>query len=300
MGLNFKKELVVDETQLFPGTERAPPSPTRLQDRLLSKLGKDAFPFHLEFPHNSPTSVTLQPGLEAGEPCGVEYYVRAVVEQLDREKTCVNMTIRKIQFAPTRQGRQPSTTVRKDFLFSEGVLELEATLNKQLYHHGDDITCSFVVRNTSVKTVKKISVSLVQNIDIAMFSGGHAAPKIMQIETTEGCPIGPGASVHKEILLAPTCRGLLRSGVAVDGRLKGDDTCLASSTLLADEEDKDIFGLVISYSVRVKLFLGALAGDLVAELPFVLMNPRLVNSLVLHCTAQLKVKPLSLSQAKHS
>ena len=200
MGLNFKKELVVDETQLFPGTERPPPTPSRLQDRLLSKLGRDAFPFQLAFPTNSPTSVTLQPGTEAGEPCGVEYYVRAVVEQLDREKTCVNMTIRKIQFAPTRQGRQPSTTVRKDFLFSEGELELEATLDKQLYHHGDDIKVSFVVRNTSVKTVKKISVSLVQNIDIAMFSGGHAAPKIMQIETTEGCPIGPGASLHRQVV----------------------------------------------------------------------------------------------------
>ena len=47
------------------------------------------------------------------------------------------------------------------------------------------------------KTVKKISVSLVQNIDIAMFSGGHASPKIMQIETTEGCPLVPGATLHK-------------------------------------------------------------------------------------------------------
>ena len=82
MGLNFKKELVVDESQLFPGTERSPASPTRLQERLLSKLGREAaFPFHLQFPANSPTSVTLQPGLEAGEPCGVEYYVRAVLEQ---------------------------------------------------------------------------------------------------------------------------------------------------------------------------------------------------------------------------
>ena len=63
--------------------------------------------------------------------------------------------------------------------------------------------------------------------------------------------------------------------MAVDGRLKGDDTCLASSTLLANEEDKDIFGLVISYSVRVKLLLGAIGGDLTAELPFVLMHPRL-------------------------
>lgn len=44
-------------------------------------MGSHAFPFHLEFPAHSPTSVTLQPGPEeAGEPCGVEYYVRGVVE----------------------------------------------------------------------------------------------------------------------------------------------------------------------------------------------------------------------------
>ena len=61
----------------------------------------------------------------------------------------------------------------------------------------------------------------------------------------------------------------------MDGQLKGDDTSLASSTLLADENNKDIFGLVISYSVRVKLLLGAIGGDLTAELPFVLMHPRL-------------------------
>ena len=261
-----------------------------------------AFPFHLQFPSNSPTSVTLQPAVEeAGEPCGVEYYVRGVMEDVSREKTSVNMSIRKMQFAPTKQGRQPSTTVRKDFLFSEGELELESTLDKQLYHHGDDIKCSFVIRNTSLKTVKKISVSVIQNVDIAMFSGGPASPKILQIETTEGCPVGPGSTVHKELLLQVTCtvlyctvlyctvlyctvlkelllqvtaRGLRRSGVAMDGRLKGDDACLASSTLLANENDKNIFGLVISYSVRVKLFLGALGGDLVAELPFVLMHPR--------------------------
>ena len=32
--------------------------------------------------------------------------------------------------------------------------------------------------------------------------------------------------------------------------------------------------MVVSYSVRVKLFLGAIGGDLTAELPFVLMHPR--------------------------
>ena len=53
----FKKELTLDEVQVFPPTREAPP--TRLQERLLSKLGKSALPFHLSFPPNSPTSVTL-------------------------------------------------------------------------------------------------------------------------------------------------------------------------------------------------------------------------------------------------
>ena len=40
MGLNFKKELVVDEVVVFPAGVRDAPPPTRLQERLLNKLGK--------------------------------------------------------------------------------------------------------------------------------------------------------------------------------------------------------------------------------------------------------------------
>ena len=43
-------------------------------------------------------------------------------------------------------------------MFSQGEMELESTLDRQLYYHGDDIRCSFVIRNTSNKTVKKIQV----------------------------------------------------------------------------------------------------------------------------------------------
>ena len=56
---------------------------------------------------------------------------------------------------------------------------------RQLYHHGDDVKVSFVVRNNSSKTVKKINVSVVQCIDIAMFTGGHHTARITQMETTE-------------------------------------------------------------------------------------------------------------------
>ena len=40
MGLNFKKELVVDEVTLFPEGQKEQPPTTRLQERLLNKLGQ--------------------------------------------------------------------------------------------------------------------------------------------------------------------------------------------------------------------------------------------------------------------
>ena len=41
----------------------------------------------------------------------MEYYVRASLA--GEEMASVSMAVRKIQYAPTRQGRQPTTTVRK-------------------------------------------------------------------------------------------------------------------------------------------------------------------------------------------
>jgi arrestin-1 len=43
---------------------------------------------------------------------------------------------------------------------------------------------------------------------------------------------------------------------------------------LSSPEQRDAFGIVVSYAVKVKLFLGALGGELSAELPFVLMHPK--------------------------
>merc|ERR1712008_356818 len=37
---------------------------------------------------------------------------------------------------------------------------------------------------------------------------------------------------------------------------------------------KENLGILVQYKVKVKLFLGSLGGDLVAELPFTLMHPK--------------------------
>merc|ERR1719195_1292021 len=107
-----------------------------------------------------------------------------------------------------------------------------------------------------------------------MFSG-HCKTKITGAETTEGCPVNPGSTLNKTLKLVPNLKNCKKmAGIAVDGNLKCVDSNLASSTLLQDENSKDIFGMVISYTAKVKLFLGAIGGELSAELPFVLMHPK--------------------------
>ena len=70
-------------------------------------------------------------------------------------------------------------------------------MDRQLYHHGDDISINISIRNNSNKMVKKISASILQCIDIAMFAGGHCKARVASVETTEGCPIAPGSSLQK-------------------------------------------------------------------------------------------------------
>ena len=82
LGLSFKKDLYVAVDQIYPVLPKSePPRPlTRLQDRLLRKLGSNAYPFYFELPPHYPASVTLQPAPgDTGKPCGVDYELMAFV-----------------------------------------------------------------------------------------------------------------------------------------------------------------------------------------------------------------------------
>lgn len=280
MGLNFQKDLYLASEQLYPKVKKMEHNLTKLQERLLKKLGGNAIPFTFEFPHTAPASVTLQPGPEEkGEPCGVTYCVKVYAGETETDVThkrsTISLGVRKIQYAPTKQGRQPCTVVRKDFLLSPGELELEVTLDKQLYHHGERIAVNVCVRNNSNKVVKKIKALVQQGIDVVIFQNGQFRTVIDAVETQDGCPINPGSNLQKVLYLQPQIEGNKgRRGVALDGLLKGESGELASSTLLTSPDVKDTFGIVVSYAVKVKLYLGALGGELAAELPFILMRPK--------------------------
>lgn len=64
------------------------------------------------------------------------------------------------------------------------------------------------------------------------------------------------------------------TGIALDGHLKDEDVNLASSTLVADgKSPTDAVGIVISYSLRIKVNCGTLGGELITDVPFKLMQP---------------------------
>ncbi|KAJ8975998.1 hypothetical protein NQ317_006295 [Molorchus minor] len=278
MGLNFQKDLYLASEQVFPPPEKAIYY-TKLQERLMKKLGENCYPFTFTLPPNTPASVTLQPGQEdEGQPCGVHYYVKLFVGENDTDRShkrsAVMMAIRKIQYAPSKQGRQPCTVVRKDFMMSPGELELEVTLDKQLYHHGEKISVNICVRNNSNKVVKKIKAMVQQGVDVVLFQNGQYRTTVASLETQ--MPYSARFNVAKSDV--SFCRFLSsnkdRRGIALDGQLKKQDTNLASTTLLASPDQRDAFGIIVSYAVKVKLYLGALGGELSAELPFVLMHPK--------------------------
>ncbi|GFU58845.1 beta-arrestin-2 [Nephila pilipes] len=281
LGISFRKDLYLASEQIFPPIGERKRPLTRLQERLIRKLGPDAHPFFFELPPHCPASVTLQPSPgDTGKPCGVNYelkcYVADSVDEKAHKRNSVRLAIRKVVYAPSRSlGDQPSVEVSKDFMMSPNKLHLEASLDKELYSHGETIAVNVHIANNSNRSVKKIKVSVRQFADICLFSTAQYKCTVAEIESEEGCPIGPGFTLSKVYYLRPLlANNLNKRGLALDGQVKHEGTNLASSTIISDATQKENLGIIVQYKVKVKLCLGPLGGDLVAELPFILMHPK--------------------------
>jgi len=276
MGVKFSRELILVSEQVVPSKNKDIKLST-LQERLIQKMGSSAYAFTFQLLNSAPASIIIQD--ENGEqknPVGVEYdfitYVGDNAEDKSHKRSTVSMAIRKVQYAPAVvSSKQPSTMVSKGFTFSNGKLNLQLSLDRELFYHGEEIRFNVNVKNDSKKTVKGLMVAVVQNVEITV-SNGHYNKRVATLETREGCPITPGSSLTKVFTLCPTMRGNKDvRGVALDGYLKDDEVNLASSTLTAQTSDST--GFVISYVARVKLNLGSMGGDLVADVPFKMMHP---------------------------
>ncbi|XP_071020163.1 arrestin red cell-like isoform X1 [Oncorhynchus clarkii lewisi] len=278
LGLSFRKDLYISTFQAFPTltTEEGKPL-SRLQERLLKKLGQHAHPFSFTIPQNLPCSVTLQPGPEdTGKACGVDFEIRAfcakTVEEKIHKRNSVRLVIRKVQYAPEKPGPQPMVETTRSFLLSDRSLHLEASLDKELYYHGEPISVNVHATNNSTKTVKRLKVSVRQYADICLFSTAQYKCPVAQEEADD--QVSPSSTFCKVYTLTPTLtNNREKRGLALDGKLKHEDTNLASSTIVKDVSNKEVLGILVSYRVKVKLVVSR-GGDVSVELPFVLMHPK--------------------------
>uniref|UniRef100_A0A3B3CE04 Beta-arrestin-1 n=1 Tax=Oryzias melastigma TaxID=30732 RepID=A0A3B3CE04_ORYME len=270
LGLTFRKDLFLANIQAFPPVPEEKKTLTRLQERLIKKLGEHAYPF---IPLNLPCSVTLQPGPEdTGKACGVDFEVKAFCAENAEEKihkrNSVRLVIRKVQYAPEKPGPQPTAETTRQFLMSDKPLHLEASLDKEIYYHGEPISVNVHVTNNTNKTVKKMKIS---DFCWSLLSD----------------VVAPSSTFCKVFTLTPfLANNQEKRGLALDGKLKHEDTNLASSTLLRDGANKEILGIIVSYKVKVKLVVSRggsrrfmdlnllCFSDVSVELPFTLMHPK--------------------------
>ncbi|CAL8400848.1 unnamed protein product [Boreogadus saida] len=288
LGLSFRKDLYISTFQAFPPVPEESKPNSRLQERLLKKLGQHAHPFYFTIPQNLPCSVTLQPGPEdTGKACGVDFEIRAFcaksIEEKIHKRNSVRLVIRKVQYAPEKPGPQPMVETTRSFLMSDRSLHLEASLDKELYYHGEPISVNVHVTNNSTKTVKRVKISVRQYADICLFSTAQYKCPVAQQEADD--QVSSSSTFCKVYTLIPTLdKNREKRGLALDGKLKHEDTNLASSTIVKDVTNKEVLGILVSYRVKVKLVVsrggllsGILERDVSVELPFVLMHPKPID-----------------------
>ncbi|XP_015686469.1 S-arrestin-like, partial [Protobothrops mucrosquamatus] len=91
--------------------------------------------------------------------------------------------------------------------------------------------------------------------------------------------VQPNSKLTKTMTVLPLlANNRVKKGIALDGKLKDEDTNLASTTIIKDGIDRTVLGILVAYKIKVKLTASGLLGDFTSsdvsmELPFRLMHP---------------------------
>uniref|UniRef100_A0A669EJ28 Arrestin-C n=1 Tax=Oreochromis niloticus TaxID=8128 RepID=A0A669EJ28_ORENI len=246
IGLSFRRDIWLHRVQVYPptgGSEAKSP----MMESLLKKVGEQGHAFSFQMPPNLPCSVSLQPGPnDSGKACGVDFEIKAYIanapdnpdEVIEKKDTC-RLMIRKIQFAPANNKAGAKADISKQFMMSDKPVHLEASLEKEVYYHGDPITVKVQINNETNKTVKKIKISVCVLFSL-YFTSKHRETVNANSTFEKSFQVTPLLANNKE-----------KRGLAVDGRLKDEDTSLASTTL--SQGEKEMQGIIISYKVKVTL-----------------------------------------------
>uniref|UniRef100_A0A8C9SSY4 S-antigen; retina and pineal gland (arrestin) a n=1 Tax=Scleropages formosus TaxID=113540 RepID=A0A8C9SSY4_SCLFO len=220
------------------------------------------------FPDNLPCSVQPAP-TDVGKKCAVEFEVKAFCakghDDKVQKRSSVSLAIRKVQYAPERGGAPPSVELSREFGASEKALHVEACLEKQgTYYHGEPIGVHVNISNGSSKTVKNIIVMVEQVANVVLYSNDSYAETVATVETPD--TVESGASLQATYTILPLlANNRKQRGIALDGKLKHEDTNLASSSIVKDGVLPEVLGILVSYRLLVKLVVGGSDEELVFQ-----------------------------------
>uniref|UniRef100_A0A8C4DEJ9 Arrestin-C n=1 Tax=Dicentrarchus labrax TaxID=13489 RepID=A0A8C4DEJ9_DICLA len=269
MGLQFRKDIWIQHYQIYPADHK--PAPSAMHETLLKKAGDNAHPFTFEIPPNLPCSVSLQPGPDdKGKACGVDFEVKTYLakeksnpdEKIEKKDTA-RLVIRKIQYAPSQAGAGPKAEICKSFMMSDKPVHLEASLEK-------DSTTQLFCLPLSDLHFHPLTVD--QTTDIVLYSADKYTKAVLIQEFGE--TVEAGSTYDNTVTITPLlAENKEKRGLALDGRLKDEDTNLASTTVLRQGVEKEVLGILVSYKIKINLMVAG-GGDVTVELPLILMHPK--------------------------
>ncbi|CAH8451115.1 unnamed protein product [Heterobilharzia americana] len=274
----------------------------------MSKYGRQAVPFRIILPTSSPSSVAIYPIEDDGHKLyGVSYGLTAFIgRRIDSSQTTnstVTIILRKY-FAGPKAIHRPiypvAGSIRKTINFAchSGELCIAASIEKPLYFHDEPLCISIVLDNLCNLPVRKLQIAIVQTAEMYLLTKGTLHSTVDEHFCKEKLPhAGQQEWKYTTTLSTSLTDKILKHGVALEGYIKQARNWLASSTILrlsadldecleimqnvnkktedssemAIKANKELHGIVISYCVRVRCWIGISRCSL--NIPFLLMQP---------------------------
>ncbi|KAK4027074.1 hypothetical protein OUZ56_016093 [Daphnia magna] len=296
----FKKMVVVASQELFPlgnGPNQIPHVFTNWQTALCKKMAnmQGICPFKLEFPQGSPPSLVVAgPAGVSGEPCGltyqvVSYFCTDPTLPLVKKNTVgfnVRVTqetlpvplLEQLSLAPSTR---PATLVSRQFLLSPGKMQIEMCLDRAVVYYGEKLPMHVQITNNSSRTIRKIKCKLYQVSQLSFATGERRAP-LYCMETTEGCPIPPGATLQRTYTLMTKLQPHRTNENLVfeASTNRGEVERLSASTIFPYTDPKEGFAILVSYEAKIKVYMGgsqfqsvrSTLGEVSARVPFFLFH----------------------------
>ncbi|KAI9563806.1 hypothetical protein GHT06_011272 [Daphnia sinensis] len=296
----FKKMVVVASQELFPlgnGPNQIPHVFTSWQTALCKKMAnmQGICPFKLEFPQGSPPSLVVAgPAGVSGEPCGLTYQVVAYFCTDPTlplvKKNTVGFNVRvtqetlpvplleQLSLAPSTR---PATLVQRQFLLSPGKMQIEMCLDRAVVYYGEKLSMHVQITNNSSRTIRKIKCKLYQVSQLSFATGERRAP-LYCMETTEGCPIPPGATLQRTYTLMTKLQPHRTNENLVfeASTNRGEVERLSATTIFPYTDPKEGFAILVSYEAKIKVYMGgsqfqsvrSTLGEVSARVPFFLFH----------------------------